>query len=108
MSITVMRGPWKGHTIRKGRKAHKCDDCKQRIPDGARYLETEVDPDIAGGFGMKKICEHCMGDEASMTFDYLADRRVKIADARRLGVPVDAFGWFDQRQLLAAYIAERR
>lgn len=105
MAVTVYRGPWAGHIIRKGRKAYTCDDCRERIPGGARYLETEVDPDYAGGFGMKKICMHCAGDEAAMLVDYQADRRVKIADARSFGIAVDAFGRFDLRELLAGYKA---
>jgi hypothetical protein len=46
MSVIVQRGPWKGHQIRKGRKSHKCDDCKQVIRPGDHYLETEVDPSV--------------------------------------------------------------
>lgn len=107
MGVIVQRGPWKGHQIRKGRKTHKCVDCKKFIPCGAHYLEVEVDPDEAGGFGMKKICMCCAGDEAAMTIDYQASNRVRLADARRLGVAVDDYCRFDQRELLAAYKAEK-
>lgn len=120
MAAIVHRGPYKGYTIRKARKAHRCENahahkagnpdaalCEVTIWPGRHYVETECDPYAAGGFGMSKLCMSCAGDEVAMLVDYQADRRVKIADARSFGIAVDEFGRFDRHALLAAYRAQR-
>lgn len=101
MGTIVQRGQYKGHQIRKGRKWHKCTFCQKRINAGSHYLELEVDPDLAGGFGMKKICMSCAGDEADAAVSYIAFRRVELDAARTFGL-VDEFGRYDLRSLLDA------
>jgi hypothetical protein len=56
---------------------------------------------------MTKICMSCAGEEAQMMVDYWVRRSVEQQDARRLGVPVDDFGRFDARALLAARVAAK-
>ena len=70
MAIQVQGGRHDGMLIRKARKATWCNNqrhcCKTgaEIQPGEHYTEMEVDPDVAGGFGMKKLCMACAGEEA--------------------------------------------
>lgn len=75
--MIIQTGPWKGHALRKGRKAHRCENasahkagnpdaanCEVTIAAGSHYVETECDPYEAGGFGMSKLCLPCAGADA--------------------------------------------
>jgi hypothetical protein len=76
--IEVERGPWKGHVIRRARKAGGCEyfrgfdprraafengRCPRTIEVGDLYLAGEVTMD-AGGYGQARYCLHCAGPEA--------------------------------------------
>lgn len=60
--ITVESGPWSGYQVRRARKVFKCDDrCGYWLGGGQLYLQGEVDPYRAGGFGHDRICLKCAG-----------------------------------------------
>jgi hypothetical protein len=71
MAITIAGGWLQGNLIRKARVLAHCDNWRhcpdQTIHPGQFYAEYELDPDSAGGFGMKKVCMVCAGDEARAT-----------------------------------------
>lgn len=73
MAITVTGGWLDGMHIRRARKPTFCSEwkrCADRdIAPGSYYTEMEVDPDVAGGFGMKKLCMACAGDEARASLE---------------------------------------
>lgn len=61
---------------RTARKTHRCANasraergvawaqcCKRTITPGERYLEGDVNPDIAGGFGHDRYCMGCVEAE---------------------------------------------
>jgi hypothetical protein len=64
----VIKGRWlDGHTVRRCRVQVQCNDyrhCRTTINSNDFYAELEMDPDLAGGFGMKKLCMNCAGPEA--------------------------------------------
>ena len=68
MSRALIGGPYDGYPIRRARKVHHCDywhgavlgRCNRLIEPGALYVEAEIDPDIAGGFGHKRYCADCL------------------------------------------------
>lgn len=68
----VISGGWlEGRAIRRARKEARCDNwrlcpTKGSIKPGELYAEYECDPDTAGGFGMKKLCIDCAGEEARL------------------------------------------
>jgi hypothetical protein len=68
MPITINGGWLDGNLIRRARKPAFCNNWRhcpnQHIQPGSYYAEMEVDPDVAGGWGMKKLCMVCAGDEA--------------------------------------------
>lgn len=68
MTITVQGGWLDGMVVRRARKEAQCNNWRHcpdsRIKPGDHYSEMECDPDVAGGFGMKKLCMACAGDEA--------------------------------------------
>lgn len=57
------------YIVRTARKAHKCDArnarghgtgaCTNDIAVGEKYVEGEMDPYRAGGFGRERYCEEC-------------------------------------------------
>lgn len=63
MSAVASSGPFKGHAIRVARKAGKCAErpAECRIEVGDRYVEGDVDPYSAGGFGRDRVCLRCAG-----------------------------------------------
>ena len=61
-------GPYQGHIVRTARKDWTCqrmvrwapfERCEKPIAAGQVYVEGEVDPDVAGGFGMTRVCMDC-------------------------------------------------
>lgn len=69
---TITEGWLKGSTIRRARKAHRCDywrglaaggKCPNIIQPGEDYAEGEPN-DEAGGFGHDRYCLTCAGEEA--------------------------------------------
>jgi len=64
MSIQIQGGWLDQRLIRRARKATFCRNCESDILPGNHYAEMEVDPDVAGGFGQKKLCMACAGPEA--------------------------------------------
>lgn len=69
----VVGGVYNGHIVRRARKAWTCDAaqgwpeirrCRKPIPAGAFYIEGDVDPDYAGGFGHERYCADCVDDHA--------------------------------------------
>lgn len=68
MALTVTGGWLNQMPIRRARKPATCNNWRHcAAPDilpGHHYTEMEVDPDVAGGFGMKKLCMACAGEEA--------------------------------------------
>ena len=50
--------------IRKARKPFKCcgwsKPGRHEVPSGGLYVETEIAPDIAGGFGFYRSCLECI------------------------------------------------
>ena len=53
-------GPFKGHNIRIARKPGKCaENFAHRINVGDSYVEGDVDPYSAGGFGKDRVCLEC-------------------------------------------------
>lgn len=71
----VIKGGWlDGHTVRRCRVQVPCNDfrhCRTTIKSNDFYAEMEMDPDSAGGFGMKKLCMNCAGPEAQETVSEL-------------------------------------
>jgi hypothetical protein len=70
MPRRVNIGGYRGHLIRKARKHHRCDEvggwpervrCSAKIGAGSSYVEGDVNPDSAGGFGHYRICLSCAG-----------------------------------------------
>jgi hypothetical protein len=71
MARLVMTGPYKGHPIRKAKKAFVCltflgvNDagkrihCRRQINVGDHYVEGDSNLDVAGGFGHDKLCFFC-------------------------------------------------
>jgi hypothetical protein len=69
LAINVQGGWTDGMPIRRARKTAYCHNWRncegtREIAPGGYYTEMEVDPDVAGGFGMKKLCMTCAGAEA--------------------------------------------
>lgn len=64
-------GPWLGYTIRRARKAGRCEywlgergRCTNRIEAGDEYLEGEFSDDCkAGGYGRDRYCMACARGE---------------------------------------------
>jgi len=62
-------GRYKGNPIRTARKNYTCDEadgwgetfrrCRKPIEAGERYVEGDVDPCRAGGFGHDRVCLSC-------------------------------------------------
>ena len=69
--IKVSSGWLEGQLIRRARKSFQCDYWRGRsdgcggaeIAPGELYCEGECDPDRAGGFGIKRYCLQCAGEE---------------------------------------------
>lgn len=65
MGELAARGPYQGHPIRKARQEWPCENYPRSSPlrhviiAGERYVEGDVDPDYAGGFGHYRICLKC-------------------------------------------------
>jgi hypothetical protein len=64
VGIQIQGGWLDRRLIRRARKATFCYNCESDILPGNHYAEMEVDPDVAGGFGQKKLCMVCAGPEA--------------------------------------------
>ena len=69
--MTVTDGTWKGHLWRRARKSSPCDYnkgrgvwCTNQIEAGDVYLEGEMSPYRAGGFGTERYCQLCAGTDA--------------------------------------------
>ena len=118
MAIKVLSGPYSGHVIRKARVPHRCanwraaevgnaPDCSVNIKDGHYYLEDEVDPYAAGGFGKTKLCMSCAGLEAQSMIDHQALAQLQLQQARSFGL-ADEWGRFDRKALQAALEAAGR
>jgi hypothetical protein len=58
---TADTGWLQGHPIRKARKEYRCDcrACRKQIAVGDEYVQGDIDPDRAGGFGHQRICTDC-------------------------------------------------
>jgi hypothetical protein len=71
MAITIDGGWLAGNLIRRARVQAQCNNWRHcpdaKIRPGQFYAEYECDPDSAGGFGMKKLCMVCAGEEARAT-----------------------------------------
>jgi hypothetical protein len=75
MAIAIQGGWLNGRLIRRARKPLACNDyrhCRTMIQAGDYYAEMEVDPDLASGYGMKKLCMNCAGEEARATLENLS------------------------------------
>ena len=70
MTQFVTEGWLKGHPIRRARKEYRCDDAKRSerlsltkclriIHEGDAYVEGDMNPDRAGGFGHDRWCMAC-------------------------------------------------
>ena len=60
---TITVEPWGALTVRRARKAGRCaywlgaaGRCPERIEPGDEYIEGDMDPGIAGGFGRERWC----------------------------------------------------
>ena len=69
--VTVTDGTWKGHVWRRARKSYLCDynkrggvRCTNQIEAGDVYLEGQMNPYKAGGFGNYRFCQLCAGADA--------------------------------------------
>lgn len=71
MARLVTTGRYEGRAIRRARKPYVCEQwvsgwpqinrCGRPINAGDLYVEGDVDPDRAGGFGHERICLECAG-----------------------------------------------
>lgn len=59
----VIGGTWHCHLVRQARKAGRCQywlgepgRCPEQINPGDQYIEGEMDPFVAGGFGRERYC----------------------------------------------------
>ena len=67
VTFDVNLGP---RTVRQARKAGWCDGWSNRfrharIEAGDLYVETEMDPEKAGGYALQRVCLACVGLEAA-------------------------------------------
>ena len=69
--VTVTDGTWEGHVWRRARKSYLCDYnkrggvwCTNQIEAGDVYLEGQMNPYKAGGFGNYRYCQLCAGADA--------------------------------------------
>ena len=82
--VTVTDGTWKGHVWRRARKSYPCDYnkgrgvyCTNQIEAGDVYLEGEMDPYKAGGFGNDRYCQLCAGTDARAALALAAGHKTK-------------------------------
>jgi hypothetical protein len=88
MPATIVGGRLDGHIVRRCRVQTYCNDyrhCGTTIKSNDFYAELEVDPDVGGGFGMKKLCMNCAGSEAQAAVAELTDSKgwVRIGGGSR-------------------------
>lgn len=65
----IIRGGWLDDSIvRKARKRHACENpqCPRDIERGDLYVEGDIDPYRAGGFGHERFCIVCAGPDATI------------------------------------------
>lgn len=89
--IDIIKTGWlQGHLIRKARKVHRCDywrgtdkggRCVNEIRAGDYYVEGEMDPERAGGYGVNRYCFECAGAE------------IRTAFYGYMGTLINASGW---------------
>jgi hypothetical protein len=88
--LQITEGWLAGHRIRRAPKGHRCDywrgkanggRCDAPIRPGDLYVEGEMSPDRAGGFGHDRYCFDCAGPEARAALAKAADPRDTIIAA---------------------------
>lgn len=71
--LRVTQGWLAGHRIRRARKEHRCDywhgranggRCDKSIASDDFYVEGDISPDRAAGFGHDRYCLDCAGADA--------------------------------------------
>jgi len=73
--MEITSGPWTGHLIRRARKSRICEygitisgdptsHCTRVIEPGDLYVEGELNPCKAGGYGQDSYCLDCAGSDA--------------------------------------------